>query len=405
MTIYANNVAGTLAANIGPSDTLILLGPGQGAAFPAPVGDGFFATIVHNISGVVEVVICTSRSGDTLTVTRGRDNTTATSFTVGSVVEMRLCAQMLRDIDFRLSRGVANGIASLDAGTKVPVAQLPSSVPIMDGSNKILIGNIPDAVATDVELAAKANKAGDTFTGDVFAPNFHITQVTGGRINIGNDATIVDIDLPHSISVSSQTIPAQGFIQFGRGPGCSALFGWDGTGMKYAGNNVWHGGNFDPNSKLNTANPSASGGFSVTGDVLSYRAAAPSTGALFLGNSFARGLFYDGSVYQFITANVHANDFVATSDRRKKKNVRAAVVDPLLASNFKLKTWTWKTGGHGFGLIAQDVAKYAPQHVSETTDGTMGVNTLGLLLEAIVGLSAQISNLSARVAALEKKGK
>jgi hypothetical protein len=90
--LFANRATSTLALPIDATQTSIPLAPGTGARFPAPgFGDRFRATIIA-ATGESEIVECTARSVDTLTVVRGMEGTTPRSFPAGSRVELRLTA-------------------------------------------------------------------------------------------------------------------------------------------------------------------------------------------------------------------------------------------------------------------------------------------------------------------------
>lgn len=90
MTIlFANNAATILATAANLSDVILQLQAGGGSAFPSPgVGDSFFATLQDG--ALMEIVECTSRTGDNLTVVRGRDGTAAQSWGEGSSIDIRI---------------------------------------------------------------------------------------------------------------------------------------------------------------------------------------------------------------------------------------------------------------------------------------------------------------------------
>ena len=93
--LLKNNVSSTLATAITASDTAIVVA--DGSQFPAPTGgDYFFATLVSP-AGVVEVVKVTARVSNSLTVVRAQDDSSASSFQVGSLVEMRVSAASVQD--------------------------------------------------------------------------------------------------------------------------------------------------------------------------------------------------------------------------------------------------------------------------------------------------------------------
>lgn len=150
--LLANNVSTSLQASIGPTDVTIVVANAAGLPLPG-AGEWFYATL-QSIVGDLEVVKCTARAGTSLTVQRGMDDTVATSFAAGSSLELRPCAQLFRDYDWRTARGAADGVAGLDGTSKVPVAQLPTNVNNgvlgLDGSAKAPVANLPAGVANGV---------------------------------------------------------------------------------------------------------------------------------------------------------------------------------------------------------------------------------------------------------------
>ena len=94
---FANNAFGTLNAGISNSATSITLSSGQGARFPTLAsGEYFYATLIDT-SNNLEVVKCTARSTDVLTVTRAQESTTAQAFAIGDRIELRVTAAGLTD--------------------------------------------------------------------------------------------------------------------------------------------------------------------------------------------------------------------------------------------------------------------------------------------------------------------
>jgi len=101
--LYTNNASTTLAAGIASNATSITVASGQGSLFPSPSGTSFFYATLSNASNVLEIVKCTARSGDTLTVTRAQEGTTATAYNTGDKIEVRPTAAGLEwkvDQDF-----------------------------------------------------------------------------------------------------------------------------------------------------------------------------------------------------------------------------------------------------------------------------------------------------------------
>ena len=92
-----NNANATLAASINSSATSITLTSGQGARFPTlSAGDYFYATLIDT-SNNLEIVKCTARSTDVLTVVRAQESTTARAYNTGDRIEIRLTAQTFLD--------------------------------------------------------------------------------------------------------------------------------------------------------------------------------------------------------------------------------------------------------------------------------------------------------------------
>lgn len=83
--VFANNASSTLAAPISSAATTLELAAGGGAKFPAlGAGQVFTLSLTDAATGLVnEIMLCTGRAGDTLTVTRAQEGTTAVPWTTG----------------------------------------------------------------------------------------------------------------------------------------------------------------------------------------------------------------------------------------------------------------------------------------------------------------------------------
>lgn len=96
--LLSNNASAAIASSITASSATIILAAGQGAEFPSPgATDYFYATLVDS-SNNLEIVKVTNRSADTLTVVRGQDGTSARSYAAGSLLELRLVAGVINDL-------------------------------------------------------------------------------------------------------------------------------------------------------------------------------------------------------------------------------------------------------------------------------------------------------------------
>jgi hypothetical protein len=82
-----------LATGIASTDTTIQVASGSGSLFPNPSnGDYFYITLVSVSLPTVEIVQCTARSGDVLTVVRGQEGTSPQPFNIGDGVQLRITA-------------------------------------------------------------------------------------------------------------------------------------------------------------------------------------------------------------------------------------------------------------------------------------------------------------------------
>jgi len=148
-----NNASGTLAAAITSSATTLTLTSGQGALFPTlGVGDYCWCTLVDT-SNNVEIIKVTARSTDTLTMTRGQDNTTAQAFAINDRLELRPTAALFAE--FASTNVVDDTTPQLGGdldlngnditGTgAIPSANLSGALPAIDGS--ALTGTVPSGI-------------------------------------------------------------------------------------------------------------------------------------------------------------------------------------------------------------------------------------------------------------------
>ena len=92
--LFANNAQTTLAGGISNVATTANLAPGSGALFPSPgAGQYFCLTFSDAATGLLlEIVHVTGVSGDTITMVRGQEGTTALAWLAGDHADNRLTA-------------------------------------------------------------------------------------------------------------------------------------------------------------------------------------------------------------------------------------------------------------------------------------------------------------------------
>lgn len=96
--LAANNAQTVLAAGISASATSMTVNSGTGALFPAPsAGVSFFKlTLIDAATGqLTEIVHVTARSGDTMTIDRGQEGTTARAWSANDIAANMMTAGTL----------------------------------------------------------------------------------------------------------------------------------------------------------------------------------------------------------------------------------------------------------------------------------------------------------------------
>lgn len=149
MLLFANNAGSTLAAIATISDVSIQVAPGDGARFPTPaVGESFIATIQQGV--LFEIVACTARVGDVLTVTRAREGTTAQTWGLGASVSMRPTAGTMAAFEQR-----ARALASF-APINGPIVLTANPTLSTHAARKAYVDARETAIRTDLNAAISA---------------------------------------------------------------------------------------------------------------------------------------------------------------------------------------------------------------------------------------------------------
>ena len=180
--LIANNATGKLGGAITTTQTSISLQAGNGAKFPSPTGSDWFPLTVVNEAGVIEIMACTGRSADVLTVERSKEGTAGVAFIAGDRVGLRITRAVLEDatllkggtapIDISGSAAKLGGVlpagyATAAQGTKadeaLPSSQLLNVLKTVDGAGSGLDADKLDG--KDSGLFAEKTDYASRYTG------------------------------------------------------------------------------------------------------------------------------------------------------------------------------------------------------------------------------------------------
>ena len=174
--LFTNNAATGMVYPISSSATTLIVNGGSGSLFPAPTGGNYFMlTLISQLTGNMEIVQCTARSGDTFTIVRAQEGTTAQSFAIGDSVQLRITAGSLQAFS---NPTLVNSVA---AGTGIGVSSSTGNVTISNtgvtnlnaGSGISLSGSTGTVTITAPVPTSVTNAA------NLITTNFSIKEVSG----------------------------------------------------------------------------------------------------------------------------------------------------------------------------------------------------------------------------------
>ena len=354
LNLFANNATTTLAGAISSGATSVNLAAGTGAKFPNPAAGQYFQlTLVDQATGLLnEVVSCTARSGDTLTIVRAQEGTSALSWLAGDLVSLYWTAGSASSLVQSAQLQIQPGNYAADTGSvnalAVTLSQPPASLAAIIGAPiRVKIANTNTGVATlNVNnlgataiwtSAGAAISAGQLVAGGVAefvydGTNFQLISWSGlssSGVGVGSytfsnitvGATGLVTAASNGVLTSGMVTTALGFTptrqgSYAGGTGNTISFGWSSPFVTCAIDNnpnavgalastTWVGANFATNSWVSTyylpiTNPSVNG-------TLTASAAVNSSGTMYAATGISSGgpITAGGSVNA--TGNVIAN--------------------------------------------------------------------------------------------------
>lgn len=168
--LYSNNAASTLDAALTAGSTSLAVVAGTGALFPTLSGGDWFVFTIEDLdTGIYEICKCTARSGDTFTIERAQEGTTALAWAAGVAVELRQTAGQLSEtlIHSQVAGGdITPSVGAIDLSGTIPGYALGIRA---DGSLGVGPLIVVDQTLTEADFTAGASD------------EYHVTAAMGNR--------------------------------------------------------------------------------------------------------------------------------------------------------------------------------------------------------------------------------
>jgi hypothetical protein len=197
---FTNNASSLLAVTLGVSDTVVQVASGEGSLYPSLSGSDTFVIALENNLGDIELCLCTSRTGDLLTVTRGQEGTSIQTWTASQTrVELRLSKAVMEAMlqssvaattyvpltaTQATVKGRAAGAGTGDAGD-LSAAQLIDILETADGSGSGLDADTLDGTegsAFATQAGTNAFSGTNNFTGTITcSQDFPVSRSDSGN--------------------------------------------------------------------------------------------------------------------------------------------------------------------------------------------------------------------------------
>ena len=220
---FSNNAATNLSAAISASATSITVA--DASEFPTLSGSDYtYVTLSNLLETTVEVVKVTAISGNTLTVVRGQDNTTAASFASGDKCELRVTAALLNDVaeqaDTNTEYTAGSGITL--TGTVFSNSTPDQTVTLTGSGATSVSGTYPNFTISSTDTNTDTNTeytagSGLTLTGTVFsnsAPDQTVSLTGSGATSVSGtypNFTISSADTNTTYSVGDGGLTQNNF--------------------------------------------------------------------------------------------------------------------------------------------------------------------------------------------------
>ena len=182
--LFTNNAATGLVSPITSTATTLTVNGGSGSLFPNPTGSNYFMiTLISSSSGNMEIVKCTSRSGDTFTIVRAQEGTTAQAFAIGDSVQLRITAGSLSSF--------AGGVTSIIAGTGIGVNTGTGDVTVTNNGVTGLVAGTGIGISSGAGNVTITNtQSAPTSVPNLITTDFTV-QESGGKLVFKYGSTVI----------------------------------------------------------------------------------------------------------------------------------------------------------------------------------------------------------------------
>jgi len=188
-----NNAAGTLSASIVAGDGTCDLQAGEGAEFPS--SGTFWVTLYGSTIATNEVVLCTSRSTDELTITRAQQGTAARDWPENTNVQLLWTKSNATDIQTAINN-IEDGTTTLATMTATGAAT--SATAVIGGG----YGSTGASIAADGDIQTNGDLTVDGFV----SVGTFLNLKNGGELTIAG-GSITATSSHHTIDTEADGTP------------------------------------------------------------------------------------------------------------------------------------------------------------------------------------------------------
>jgi len=187
--LFTNNAYSTLASGITDVATTATVAAGEGTRYPSPTGGDFFYATLIDTSNNLEIIKCTTRSTDTLTIVRAQESTTGRAYSAGDRIELRVTAAGLTETVTASATSETNAATSeTNAATSETNAATSESNADADATATAadVVSTNADVVTTNADAATTTQDAIDT-AADVVSTNADVVSTNADVVSTNAD--------------------------------------------------------------------------------------------------------------------------------------------------------------------------------------------------------------------------